>query len=319
LLDDTGTARAQDAASEGLGFEGMIALGELFGTEINGWGPGATPRLLPEGSAWRLPPGGDFVLDTHFQTTGKVEPVEISIGLYFASEPPSAPMTNLSLPADILCIPPGRSDYNVDYDFEIPVPVTAISIQPHAHYVGKVTQVVARKPDGTRVPLIRIPDWDFSWQDSYRYAEPIPLPAGTVLEMHYVYDNSSANERNPFHPPRRIFSGPRSSDEMALLWLQVAVADEHAAELHAAVLRHKEAVHEASVEFEKVFRGIVHGFDTDGDGMLDAAEDERATEYVNALPGHPHAKAFDRDQDGTLDERERAFFERALLLWNGGR
>ena len=319
LFDTSGSARARDAATEGLGFEGMIALNELFGTEINGWGPGATPRMLPEGSAWRLPAGVDFVLDTHFQTTGKVEPVEISIGVYFTDERPSAPMTNLSLSAPILCIPPGKSDYTVDFRFELPVPVTAISIQPHAHYVGKSTQVVARLPDGSRMPLIRIPDWDFNWQDSYRFTEPIPLPASTVLEMHYVYDNSAANERNPFSPPHRILSGERSTDEMGLLYLQVAVRDEHAARLQEALLSHQHRVNELSWDLEKVFRGIIHGFDSDGDAMLDATEDARATEYVNALPGHPHAKVFDRDEDGELDEQERVFFESAIRLWNGGR
>ena len=47
------------------------------------------------------------------------------------------------------------------------------------------------------------------------------LPKGTVVSLRYVYDNSAANPLNPNHPPARVMSGNRSSDEMCHLWLQV--------------------------------------------------------------------------------------------------
>src|SRR5882672_3397410 len=62
---------------------------------------------------------------------------------------------------------------------------------------------------------------DFNWQDQYRYATPFWVPAGTTLEMEYVFDNSEANVRNPSHPPERVSWGWRSSDEMADVWIQV--------------------------------------------------------------------------------------------------
>jgi hypothetical protein len=43
--------------------------------------------------------------------------------------------------------------------------------------------------------------------------------------MEYTYDNSAANPRNPNHPPRRVFYGPSSTDEMAGLHIAVAPAD----------------------------------------------------------------------------------------------
>jgi Flp pilus assembly protein TadD len=39
--------------------------------------------------------------------------------------------------------------------------------------------------------------------------------------MHYTYDNSADNARNPNHPPKRVTYGPQSTDEMGELWLQV--------------------------------------------------------------------------------------------------
>ena len=75
-------------------------------------------------------------------------------------------------------------------------------------------------PDGSRRPLLRISDWDFNWQDVYRYATPVSLPAGTTVHMHYTYDNSGHRAHGDA-PPRRVTYGPNSSDEMGDLWLQV--------------------------------------------------------------------------------------------------
>ena len=76
-------------------------------------------------------------------------------------------------------------------------------------------------PDGKRTPLILIKDWDIDRQSVYSYRKPLLLPAGSVLHMRYVYDNSSANPRNPAKPPIRVRNGNRSTDEMGHLWLQV--------------------------------------------------------------------------------------------------
>ena len=47
-------------------------------------------------------------------------------------------------------------------------------IYPHAHYLGKQMAVYADLPDGHREWLIRIDEWDFNWQDDYRYAQLVP-------------------------------------------------------------------------------------------------------------------------------------------------
>src|SRR5262249_30878698 len=76
-------------------------------------------------------------------------------------------------------------------------------------------------PDGSTKTLLHIPEWSFHWQQDYRYVSPIALPAGTRVTMKYTYDNTDANEDNPHHPPARVRLGPKSTDEMAQLALQV--------------------------------------------------------------------------------------------------
>jgi hypothetical protein len=76
-------------------------------------------------------------------------------------------------------------------------------------------------PDGRVVRLIGIDDWDFRWQDVYRYAEPLALPRGSTIAMSFTYDNSAANPRNPHQPPVRVVWGQNTTDEMGDFWLQI--------------------------------------------------------------------------------------------------
>ena len=46
------------------------------------------------------------------------------------------------------------------------------------------------------------------------------------LTQGYVYDNSAANVRNPFHPPQRIAWGQNTNDEMGDLWVQLVPRDD---------------------------------------------------------------------------------------------
>jgi tetratricopeptide (TPR) repeat protein len=99
--------------------------------------------------------------------------------------------------------------------------VTLLAIYPHAHYLGKDLQAIAKLPDGRSQTLIHIPDWNLNWQAVYRYAQPVKLPKGATISMKFVYDNSEDNACNPNDPPQRVLGGNRAVDEMAHLWLQV--------------------------------------------------------------------------------------------------
>ena len=40
------------------------------------------------------------------------------------------------------------------------------------------------------------------------------LPAGATIHSRIRYDNTAENPRNPSNPPKRVFYGPASEDEM---------------------------------------------------------------------------------------------------------
>lgn len=186
------------------------------------WKPGTMPYVEPDGMSLRLDKGTDLILNMHLQPSGKPELITPSIGLYFTDKPATLHPMLLQIENDAkLDIPPGDRNFVVTDSLTLPVDVDVLAIYPHSHYLGKDIQGLATLPDGTIRRLIHIPRWDLNWQAVYRYQAPIFLPRGTTVSLRYTYDNSANNLANPNHPPRRVTSGNRASDEMAHLWLQV--------------------------------------------------------------------------------------------------
>jgi Tfp pilus assembly protein PilF len=170
---------------------------------------------------WRLEPGSDLIVQLHLQPTGKTEPVKVSVGFYFTDSPPVRTPLGLRLGSETIDIQPGDPAYEIRDSYVLPVDAQVLAIQPHAHNLGRHMSAEARLPDGTVRPLITIRDWDFRWQDVYRYREPILLPKGSSISMRFTYDNSDKNPRNPFHPPHHIVWGQNTSDEMGDFWVQL--------------------------------------------------------------------------------------------------
>ena len=154
----------------------------------------------------------------------------------------------------------------------LPVDVEAVSVYPHAHYLGKEMRGTATLPDGSQKDLLWIRQWDFRWQDRYRYRSPVFLPRGTRLSMRFTYDNSAANPNNRNDPPQRVRSGPRSTDEMGQLWIEVVPRRaEDAAVLNADFVRRSLLAAIASAEL-----------DVRLDPHVAAAHNVLATRYLQA-------------------------------------
>ena len=227
-VDPTPRSRQRDQQDPTPGFDGMRSTQTARppGGHILVWTPGKVPTEYAEGLAWGIREGTDLVLELHMQPSGRPEPVQPSVGLYFSDEAPTKTPFILILGSVAIDIPAGSKDHWVEDSYVLPVDVQVTSLYPHAHFLGKQMEVFARLPDGSRRWLLYIKDWDFNWQDDYLYAEPVSLPRGTELTMRYSYDNSADNVRNPHNPPRRVVYGPNSFDEMGEVWIQMLTRDQ---------------------------------------------------------------------------------------------
>lgn len=229
LIDTTGTARSKDAATPEPGYPTFGGFGILPSGFLGGWAPGNFPHRLPAGMGRELPAGADIVVQIHYHPTGKPETDTSEIGLYFTRKPAERLVTNLPLLSRDIDIPAGEFRYRRSVRFTTPEPLTLVGIMPHMHLLGRDMKTRAIRPDGSEIPLVWIRDWDFNWQDTYLYREPITVPAGTRFEVEAVYDNSAANPHNPNSPPQRVVWGEQTGNEMCVCFLSVVTKDKAAA------------------------------------------------------------------------------------------
>jgi tetratricopeptide (TPR) repeat protein len=262
-------SRALDRAEPGPGFAAMDGA-QVY--NVYGWSPGKVPVMEPSDNAWTLDPGADLILLLHMIAGAKSETVQPAIGLFFSDTPPTRTPISVKLEAHGIAIPVGEPNYVVEDSYALPVDVEAVSIYPHAHYLGKEMRGTATLPDGSQKDLLWIRRWDFRWQDRYRYRSPVFLPRGTRLSMRFTYDNSAANPNNRNDPPQRVRSGPRSTDEMGQLWIEVVPRrPEDAAVLNADFVRRSLVAAIASAEL-----------DVRLDPHVAAAHNVLATRYLQA-------------------------------------
>jgi tetratricopeptide (TPR) repeat protein len=234
-LDLARVSRVADRADPGPGFETMDSDAVH---NVYGWSPGKVPVLEPAEQAWTLDPGADLVLLLHMIASAESQTVRPAIGLFLSDTPPTHTPISVKLESKAIDIPAGEANYVIEDSYVLPADVDAVSVYPHAHYLAREMRATATLPDGSERPLIWIRQWDFRWQDRYRYRSPLFLPKGTRLSMRFTYDNSAANRNNPQRPPQRVRAGPRSTDEMGQLWLEVVPRrPEDAALLNAEFVR----------------------------------------------------------------------------------
>jgi Flp pilus assembly protein TadD len=217
-VDRQRVSRRLDGAD---GQPGFAAMPDDAVENVYGWSPGKAPFMEPADRAWTLAKGSDLVVQMHLLPGGMPEVVRPSVGLFLSDTPPAHEPLPIRLESKAIDIPAGQADYSIEDSYVLPADVDVLSVYPHAHYLAREMKASAALPDGSVRWLLWIKAWDFRWQDQYRYRTPVFLPKGATLTMRFTYDNSGANPRNLHRPPQRVKWGPRSTDEMGALWLEV--------------------------------------------------------------------------------------------------
>ena len=218
---DKGANAAKLESKHNDGQEGYVSAGGGVGFmpsgALGGWAPGVRAQNSTEGTAFKLEPGTTIVMQVHYHRSGKPETDQTKMALYFAKEPPQRELI-LDWALDWrLNIPAGAKEYKMRFEREIPVDVTVYNTMPHMHLLGRKMKSWFETPDGRKLPLIQVDDWDFNWQLVYTLKTPMKVPAGSKHIIEAAYDNSTSNPRNPNDPPKRVTWGEQTTDEMFLL------------------------------------------------------------------------------------------------------
>jgi mono/diheme cytochrome c family protein len=229
-LDTTGASVALDKADPGLGYTCFGGPGFSSAGSVGGWAPGAPPQVNPDGVGVLLPARANVVLQVHYHNRQPgAERDRTQVGLHFATRPVDKQVRWIPVGNRTLFIPAGAAHHEVRASYTVPPDrnLHATGVAPHMHLLGRQMKVTATSPDGTVTPLIYIDDWDFHWQGTYTFARPVPLPSGTRIDVEAVFDNSSANRRNPNAPPRDVTWGEATTDEMCIAFVRVTADAEH--------------------------------------------------------------------------------------------
>ena len=199
----------------------------LWGSSVGGYAVGAESSIARPNMGTYLPAGGALGFQIHYTPYGKSVTDRTQIGLYFYAEKDKPELlTRNSVIMDVsIEIPPNTARHKEIAYLEFPRDALLFSAFPHAHYRGQSATLSIRYPDGREEIVLSLPRYDFNWQRSYEFVEPIDIPAGSKLIARYEYDNSTSNFANP-DPSVQIRWGEQSHEEMLFTALSYQWKDE---------------------------------------------------------------------------------------------
>jgi mono/diheme cytochrome c family protein len=172
---------------------------------VGGLVPGAEPRAYDEGYGRVMRAGPrEVTFNMHFNKEpgpGTALCTNIQAGIRF--KPEGEVITHVTDGEDLFIrpieIPAGASSHSESREYTFEEDVEILSFMPHMHLRGKAAQYEITYPDGRHETLLHVPKYDFNWQHTYRFAEPVFVPKGSVLRFTLWWDNSANNPHNPDH------------------------------------------------------------------------------------------------------------------------
>ncbi|HET9533569.1 MAG TPA: cytochrome c [Blastocatellia bacterium] len=211
------TAAGQPRPNQASPRRGNSADGRLIG-----WAPGEDPLILRPGQAKLIKKGSMLIFQVHYTPTGEPAKDRTSIGLIFSRAPVEKRVITAGAVARNLEIPAGHPNFRVTSSFTFKEDSHIDSLHPHMHVRGKDFEYRLVYPDGTSKLLLSVPRWDFNWQLTYFFKEPVAAPKGSRLECVAHYDNSPKNKFNP-DPTKTVRWGDQTWDEMMIGYLDYTI------------------------------------------------------------------------------------------------
>jgi hypothetical protein len=195
-----------------------------------GWIPGTSYEYFPRAFGWVMPKRGVILLTVHYAPSATDESSICGVNLFFKNTPIARIMKVVSFGSGGI----GENEIepifyikaNTVQTFHLEVTnqtgdQSLLYVWPHMHLLGKEYKAYITSPAGDTTNLVHIAEWDFRWQEIYRFAHPIKVVKGSVIHIEGTYDNTTANPANPNSPPKNTFSmgDMKTTDEMMTLMM----------------------------------------------------------------------------------------------------
>ncbi len=199
--------------------------GPSIGDLIGGYTPGASPTIFPSSETFAtgitLEAGSNIILALHYPEGSFGEYDQTKVNFYFYPDPvenfrdvfAERLIENWFFFLAANQLTEVQDTYVVNSN-----DLTMMSVFPHMHLLGSSIESYAVSPINDTIPLIRINEWDFEWQDFYFFKYLQHIPSGSIFYGKGMYDNTAANPNNPNSPPIDVFPGLNTTDEMFLFY-----------------------------------------------------------------------------------------------------
>lgn len=219
-------------------FIGTEAMTKLYGIDgekaalFHSFVPGdieENARTYSPNQAMRIPKKTDFILELHYTPSGQVADDQSSVGLRYASQAPKVEICAHAFKTkrSAVKIPAFAENVSASRPIRFRKDIYLHNLRAHMHELGRsfLFEWVHRPgPELYRETFVAFPIFDFGWQRSVQFAEPVFIPAGQEIQMTGYWDNSRFNPNNS-DPSRTRTWGLHTTDEMMTTGIKFSIAD----------------------------------------------------------------------------------------------
>ncbi len=186
------------------------------GGNLSGWVPGQVSITYPDGVNSVLPPDSNAFMQIHYKRTGRPETDSGSrLAIWLSKSKLENYATSYIADTSFRMIPTGISEFKSTGARVVSEDCHLWFMSPHMHLLGKEFRVWHQaKGASERKLILELKNWDFNWQSRYLLKDPYFMEKGSSLHVEARFDNSSKNPSNPNTPPKTVFLGESTSDEM---------------------------------------------------------------------------------------------------------
>jgi hypothetical protein len=187
--------------------------------------------IFPDGTGMLMKAGTQIMMNVHLHAIGVDTAANLAVGLKLYPEgvvPKHIEISQHVGDDNDLDIPPNTKNVRADGYTVLMRPARITAFQPHMHNRGQAqcleliypNSTAERAGKATRETVSCVDRWKFDWHIVYHFEEEVQpiVPAGTIVHIISLFDNTAANKFNP-DPTNALGFGQRTIDEMAFAWL----------------------------------------------------------------------------------------------------
>jgi hypothetical protein len=175
------------------------------GQFLGGWTPWQSSTELPAGAAFKLPAHARIAVDVMY--AGASQPVtdKPQLALYYSPDAPSTPVMTTTVRA----VADTKTPERFVADFKTTEARALISMRPELPAGTRSFEIKLVRPDGSRDVLLWVKDAHQLWPTPYVFKNPVPLPAGAVLQAVAYIESGADLPPSPKPQNGEGGSGPR--------------------------------------------------------------------------------------------------------------